>query len=179
MTTTAHHGVARLPALLIAMLLAASCSTVSTLSAPAGTSAPMTVALAQAETLARNDVTLTGQAREANRARIEQLLAAIDNSTLAREAAALPAGDPLYNFAGHALLNRGLGLPRAFDQSDLRFGASDRPAADSDGYRPPLKVGVLLPLSGELSKAAVPVRDGLLAGYYAEHRRRPDIQFYD
>jgi outer membrane PBP1 activator LpoA protein len=42
-----------------------------------------------------------------------------------------------------------------------------------------VKLGVLLPLSGDLSKAAVPVRDGLLAGYYGEGRRRPDIIFYD
>jgi outer membrane PBP1 activator LpoA protein len=38
---------------------------------------------------------------------------------------------------------------------------------------------VLLPLTGPLATAAVPVRDGLLAGYYAERRRRPDIAFYD
>jgi outer membrane PBP1 activator LpoA protein len=42
-----------------------------------------------------------------------------------------------------------------------------------------MKLGVLLPLSGSLSTAAGPVRDGLLAGYYAEQRRRPEIVFYD
>ena len=51
--------------------------------------------------------------------------------------------------------------------------------ADSDGYRPPLKLAVLLPLSGDMSRAALPVRDGLLAGYYAENRRRPEITFHD
>ena len=30
-----------------------------------------------------------------------------------------------------------------------------------------------------LATAAAPVRDGLLAGYYGERRRRPEIQFYD
>ena len=40
-------------------------------------------------------------------------------------------------------------------------------------------LAVLLPLSGPLSAAAAPVRDGLLAGYYGEHRRRPEIRFYD
>lgn len=53
------------------------------------------------------------------------------------------------------------------------------PPAERDGYRPPAKLAVLLPLSGHLSRAAVPVRDGLLAGYYAESRRRPDLTFYD
>ena len=51
--------------------------------------------------------------------------------------------------------------------------------ADTDGYRPPLKLAVLLPLSGDMSRAALPVRDGLLAGYYAENRRRPEITFHD
>ena len=54
-----------------------------------------------------------------------------------------------------------------------------RQPADTDGYRPPLKLAVLLPLSGDMSRAALPVRDGLLAGYYAENRRRPEITFHD
>ncbi|PNS09271.1 penicillin-binding protein activator [Solilutibacter silvestris] len=56
---------------------------------------------------------------------------------------------------------------------------SQRPPGDADGYRPPLKVGVLLPLSGNLAVAAAPVRDGFMAGYYNERRRRPEIRFYD
>lgn len=156
----------------------AGCSSVQTTSA--GPSAAVTnPTIAQAAALARNDASLTGQARQDNEAQIDRLLAGLDNATLAREAAALPAGDPLYDFAGRALLNRGLPLPRPFDRGNWRVLAGNRPPADSDGYRPPLKLGVLLPLSGELSKAAVPVRDGLLAGYYGESRRRPDIIFYD
>lgn len=60
-----------------------------------------------------------------------------------------------------------------------QFDAGDRPPAAADGYRPPVKLAVLLPLTGSLSTAAVPVRDGLLAGYYAEQRQRPDLRFYD
>ena len=56
---------------------------------------------------------------------------------------------------------------------------AQRLPADVDGYRPPLKLAVLLPLSGDMSRAALPVRDGLLAGYYAENRRRPEITFHD
>src|SRR3546814_4772060 len=44
---------------------------------------------------------------------------------------------------------------------------------------PPLKLAVLLPLSGNLATAGASVRDGLLAGYYGEHRTRPEILFYD
>ncbi len=56
---------------------------------------------------------------------------------------------------------------------------SKRPPAERDGYRPPAKLAVLLPLSGNLAIAAAPVRDGLLAGYYGENRRRPPIDFID
>lgn len=59
------------------------------------------------------------------------------------------------------------------------FDASNRPPAESDGYRPPVKLAVLLPLSGSIAAAAAPVRDGLLSGYYGENRRRPEISFYD
>lgn len=60
-----------------------------------------------------------------------------------------------------------------------QFDAGNRPPAESDGYRPPRQLAVLLPLSGNLATAAAPVRDGLLAGYYGERRRRPEIRFYD
>src|SRR3546814_7116740 len=60
-----------------------------------------------------------------------------------------------------------------------RFDDAARPPAERDGYRPPLKLAVLLPLSGNLATAGASVRDGLLAGYYGEHRTRPEILFYD
>lgn len=60
-----------------------------------------------------------------------------------------------------------------------QFDAGSRPPAERDGYRPPERLAVLLPLSGELATAGASVRDGLLAGYYGEHRRRPEIRFYD
>ncbi len=59
------------------------------------------------------------------------------------------------------------------------FDAGSRPPADRDGYRPPIRLAVLLPLTGSLATAAAPVRDGLLAGYYGETRRRPELRFYD
>ena len=110
---------------------------------------------------------------------IDALLSQLDNATLQAEAAALPVGDPLYNYVGRALLRRGLPLPRPFDRSAWQFDASNRPPAAADGYRPPLRLAVLLPLSGELSKPAAAVRDGFLAGYYGEDRRRPEVRFYD
>ena len=57
--------------------------------------------------------------------------------------------------------------------------AAERFPPAPDGYQPPTRIGFLLPLSGALARAAAPVRDGFLAGYYAEARQRPPVQFYD
>jgi hypothetical protein len=77
----------------------------------------------------------------------------------------------------------GTAEPSAADEPERaahwRFDAATRPPADRDGYRPPQKLAVLLPLTGSLATATAPVRDGLLAGYYGERRRRPEVQFYD
>lgn len=137
-------------------------------------------AIVQASALAKNHQSLSGQARIDMGHEIERLVAGLDNATLSTEAALMGQGDPLYNFVGRELLRRGLPLPRPFDrEGDWRFVAGDRPPADRDGYRPPRRLAVLLPLTGTLATAASPVRDGLLAGYYGEHRQRPEIIFYD
>jgi outer membrane PBP1 activator LpoA protein len=160
-------------------LLLAGCATTQG-ARPQGPAAAASAEFAQAAALARNNAALAGDARAENVRQIARLLAAVDDRTLAREAARLPAGDPLYDFVGKALQDRGLPLPRPFDSAaQWRFDLNGRPPADSDGYRPPVKLAVLLPLSGQLATAAAPVRDGLLAGYYGETRRRPEISFYD
>jgi outer membrane PBP1 activator LpoA protein len=53
------------------------------------------------------------------------------------------------------------------------------PAADNDGYRPPARVAVILPMGGSLAAPAAGVRDGFLSAYYGETRRRPIVKFYD
>lgn len=59
------------------------------------------------------------------------------------------------------------------------YDMSRRAPADRDGYQPPNKLAVLLPLSGNAAAAAKPVRDGFLTAYYSEQRARPPIKFYD
>lgn len=162
--------------LFVLLLALAGCANVAPKAPPPP---PYAEATLQAQALAARHAELTGPARRANGEAIEHLLAGLDDATLARDAARLPAGDPLYNFAGRALLRRGLPLPHAFDRGDIHFGAANRPAAETDGYRPPLQVAVLLPLSGPQAPAAAAVRDGYLAGYYAESRHRPLLRFYD
>lgn len=134
-------------------------------------------AIRQAHELAQSVATQTGTQRRETEAQIERLIAALDDASLQREAARLSADDPLYGYMGRALLRRNLPLPHAFARTGWNF--DDRPPAERDGYRPPMKLGVLLPLSGSLSAAARPVRDGFLAGYYGESRRRPEVRFYD
>jgi outer membrane PBP1 activator LpoA protein len=56
---------------------------------------------------------------------------------------------------------------------------ADRPPPAADGYHPPRRMAVLLPLSGELAPAGMAVRDGLLAAYYAESRAKPAVGLYD
>ena len=53
------------------------------------------------------------------------------------------------------------------------------PEADRDGYRPPARVALVLPMGGSLAAPAAAVRDGFLAAYYGETRRRPLVKFYD
>ncbi|WP_370561948.1 penicillin-binding protein activator [Luteimonas salinilitoris] len=174
-----HPSPNRMFLLLAAFLLLAGCASVR-VTGPTQPAAPASPELATAAQLARDHVALSGQARVDSAREIERLLAAVDDDALARAAAALPEGDPLYSFAGRALLARNLPLPRPFDLATLwNVHAGNRPAADRDGYRPPLKLAVLLPLSGNLATAAAPVRDGLLAGYYGERRQRPEVVFYD
>ena len=164
--------------LFILVLALAGCAGVSNVS-HAPSSHAYSGAFVEARTLAAEHAGLGGQARRDNGAAIDRLLAQLDDGTLARDAARLPAGDPLYNFAGRALLRRGLPLPHAFDRGDASFGAANRAPADGDGYRPPLRVGLLLPLAGSQAAAAASVRDGYLTGYYGEARRRPSLRFYD
>ena len=133
---------------------------------------------ASAGSRAAADAALKGKARDDNRRAIARTLAGLDNAVLAAHAAALPDADPLYDFAGRALLARGLPLPRPFARAE-QWNFSGRGPAQADGYRPPARLAVLLPLSGSLATAAAPVRDGLLAGYFAERRPKPDLRFYD
>lgn len=166
---------------LLALALATGCAStvrVSETVDPAPQAQQVDADFAAAADLARAHGGLTGQARADNAARIDALLARIDDATLAREAAALPPGDPLYAFAGRALLSRGLALPRPFD-SDGLWSLDGRMPAEADGYRPPAKVAMLLPLTGDLARAAAPVRDGFLAGYHGETRRKPEVVFHD
>ncbi len=118
-------------------------------------------------------------ARAASVRRIDALLSKLADAELAAASGAVPVGHPVYLYAGRALTQRGLPLPRPYDRTASTPGLESLPPAERDGYRPPLRLAALLPLSGPMAAAGQSVRDGLLAGYYAENRRRPQIRFHD
>lgn len=165
--------------LLMAALLLAGCASV-TFAPTAPPPVPTDPNLVAANELAQRYPTLRGPERAQAAQAIEQLLSTVPDQALTDFAAGLPEGDPMYAHAGRVLQARGLPLPRPYDLAALwAVHAGNRPPADHDGYRPPMQLGVLLPLSGNLATAAAPVRDGLLAGYYGERRNRPELVFYD
>jgi uncharacterized protein len=53
------------------------------------------------------------------------------------------------------------------------------PASTDSNYRPPERLAVLLPQTSSLGVAGNAIRDGILAGYYAETRQKPSIRFYN
>ena len=132
-----------------------------------------------ASALAELGTLLERSERSANRRRIQTLLEPLDDASLAAGAAALPAGDLLYPHTARTLLSRGLPLPRPLpggaDTVATGFGTMP---ADADGYRPVAKVALLLPLNGVLAEAAQAVRDGFIAAYFEESRKRPEVRVY-
>lgn len=109
---------------------------------------------------------------------IARLLGGVPSNTLAAKTTALASGDPLYPYAARELAKRNLPLPHP-PAANVSTLTKNFPPADRDGYRPPNKLAVVLPMTGPVAAASAGVRDGLLAAYYAEQRRRPVIKFYD
>jgi outer membrane PBP1 activator LpoA protein len=123
---------------------------------------------------------LTPGERADNARRIQQLLLKVDDEALFQRSAALPADHPLYLYAGRMLASRGLALPRPYARQ-AGFGAAsgERPPAEADGYRPYVRVALLLPLQGPFALAARSVRDGFMSAYFAEARQKPQVRVYD
>ncbi|WP_246022914.1 penicillin-binding protein activator [Cognatilysobacter terrigena] len=172
------RSITRIAVLMLATALVFGCAQTPTRSTgpTEASSSASREAIREAARLAAAAATQTGAQRHDTEAQIDRLLIQLDDAALQQEAGRLAADDPLYSYVGRALLRRGLPLPHAFARG---WNFDNRPPAERDGYRPPVKLAVLLPLSGSLSVAARPVRDGFLAGYYGETRRRPDVRFYD
>lgn len=125
------------------------------------------------------DRLLPSSERAANLRDVDRLLATLDDDTLYARSAGLPAGHPLYAYAGRLLTARGLALPRPYERGTALVGDTDvRPPAAADGYRPYHRVALILPLNGAISAAANAVRDGFFTAYFAETRNKPEVRVY-
>ena len=128
-----------------------------------------------AAALAERAGLLQGAERAAELRNAERQLKSVPDTALVQQAAFLDDGDALLPLAQREARRRGLSLERVAAAPPQ----ADRPPPAADGYHPPRRMAVLLPLSGELAAAGQAVRDGLLAAYYAESRARPVIAFHD
>lgn len=125
------------------------------------------------------DALLPASERAANTRDIERLLTTVDDGLLYSRSAALPAGHPLYAWAGRQLSARGLSLPRPYERGTAASaGTVERSPAEADGYRPYTQVALILPLNGAISAAANAVRDGFFSAYFAESRTKPQVRVY-
>lgn len=128
-----------------------------------------------ATALAERASLLQGSERAAELRNAERQLKSVPDAALVQQAGFLDDEAAVLPLALREARRRGLDVVRA--AAPLPLG--DRPPPASDGYRPPRRMAVLLPLSGELAPAGQAVRDGLLAAYFGETRPRPTITFFD
>lgn len=109
--------------------------------------------------------------------RAERQLKGVADAPLREQVAFLDAESPVLPLALREARRRGIPVDRQAGPAAPE--APGRPGPAADGYHPPARMAVLLPLSGELAAAGHAVRDGLLAGYYSETRARPPLEVID
>ncbi len=120
---------------------------------------------------ARLDALLPTTERRENGRRVRGLLRRLDDATLSDRAPRLAADDPLRPFLARVMDSRGLALPAGY--------AAPAPPPSAPGARPDSVIALLLPLSGPLRQAAIPVRDGFLAARFASAGGKPSVRVFD
>ncbi|MBN8728198.1 MAG: penicillin-binding protein activator [Xanthomonadales bacterium] len=120
--------------------------------------------------------------RSHNRGELIAALAEIDTATLASRAEALPPDDPVLPWIEQVLRRRGQPLARELPRAErpvgtLREGAGG--ALQAEGYRPPGRIALLLPLDGNLAPVAQSIRDGFLAAWFNDPgEQRPELRIH-
>jgi hypothetical protein len=128
-----------------------------------------------AAALAERAGLLQGAERAAALREAERQLKSVPDAALLQQASFLADDAAVLPLALREARRRGVDIARRGVPST----PADRLPPASDGYHPPRRMAVLLPLSGEFAPAGIAVRDGLLAAYFAERRTRPAIAFID
>ncbi len=126
-----------------------------------------------AREFARLDALLEGAQRRDNARRLRETLGRVADDDLRRASMTLAAADPVRPFAARAITSRGLSLPEQLRDSPARVAPRDR----RPGATP--RIALLLPLSGPLRAAGVPVRDGFLAARFAAGDHPAEVSLID
>lgn len=140
-------------------------------------------AFTSAQTRAQLDRLLTGVDREQNRQHLLETLGTLDADSLKSRFDNLPPSDPLRPWIEQALRKQGRALARDLPRPSqpvgtLRQGSSG--AIESEGYMPPQRVALLLPLNAQLAGVANAIRDGFLAAWFTDAPdRRPELRILD
>jgi len=130
-------------------------------------------AFAAAAAFARLDDLLEGEEKRDNARRLRATLGTLADAPLRAAAAQLDSKDPLRSFAARAISARGLSLP-----ANLR-DARPRPAVAVRDRSVGERLALLLPLTGPLRAAGVPVRDGFLAARFEAGDAQGEILLFD
>jgi outer membrane PBP1 activator LpoA protein len=138
---------------------------------------------AAARTRAQLDRYLDGADRDQNRREIVETLGALDTGELKARAETLTPDDALRPWIEQALRAKGEALARTLPRPNRPVGTMQpghAGAYESEGYAPPQRVALLLPLNAQLAAVAGSIRDGFLAAYFAsDDQHRPEIRIYD
>jgi outer membrane PBP1 activator LpoA protein len=136
-----------------------------------------------ARTRAQLDRYLDGADRDQNRKEIIDTLAALEVDDLKTRAETLTPDDPLRPWIEQALRAKGQALARTLPRPKRPVGTMQpghAGAYESEGYTPPQRVALLLPLNAQLATVSGSIRDGFLAAYFAsDDAHRPEIRIYD
>lgn len=125
---------------------------------------------------------LRGGDREHNRGQIREVLATMDPATLRERIAALPPNDALRPWIEETLRSKGQPLARTMPRPNRPVGTmrpGDGGGLAAEGYVPPRRVALLLPLA-HLPNVSQPIRDGFLTAYFSDApEQRPELRILD
>jgi len=146
-------------------------------------------ALAMGDPLAaaRQRAALDGHLRDPDRSRnrdeLLAILADIETPTLSAQARELAADDPALPWIEQVLRRRGQPLARDIPGAEWPVGTLREGAGgllQAEGYQPPGRIALLLPLGGNLAPVAQSIRDGFLAAWFSEPpEQRPELHIHD
>jgi outer membrane PBP1 activator LpoA protein len=138
---------------------------------------------ASARSRAVLDRDLSGADREQNRRQLVEALAGLDSGTLRRRIDTLAEQDALRPWVEQTLRGKGEPLARALPKPSRPVGtvqSAGGGALQAEGYLPPHRIALLLPLNAQFATVAQSIRDGFLSAYFADAReRRPELRIYD